>query len=58
MTGPVFKFIFLQKTPDNVFDAIKDISPFAVDVSSGVEKSKGVKDRQKLRKFIEICREA
>ncbi|MDD3977842.1 phosphoribosylanthranilate isomerase [Methanomicrobium antiquum] len=45
-------------TPDNVFDAIKDISPFAVDVSSGVEKSKGVKDRQKLRKFIEICREA
>lgn len=45
-------------TPANVKDAIRDIAPYAVDVSSGVEKSKGIKDRQKIREFIKICREA
>lgn len=45
-------------TPENVGEAIRDIAPYAVDVSSGVEKSKGIKDRQKIRRFIEICREA
>ncbi len=43
-------------TPDNVGDAIRNLRPYAVDVSSGVEKSKGVKDRKKIREFIEICR--
>ncbi|MDD2248514.1 MAG: phosphoribosylanthranilate isomerase [Methanocorpusculum sp.] len=43
-------------TPDNVGDAIRDLRLYAVDVSSGVEKSKGIKDRKKMREFIEICR--
>lgn len=39
-------------TPDNVGDAIRQVEPYAVDVSSGVEASPGVKDRRKLEQFI------
>ncbi len=38
--------------PDNVRDAIKAAGPYAVDVSSGVEKSPGIKDMKKLSSFI------
>jgi len=44
-------------TPDNVKEAIKLIKPWGVDVSSGVE-TKGVKDMNKIIKFIENVREA
>ena len=42
-------------TPDNVVDAISSIKPkpYAVDVSSGVEASKGIKDHHKIAKIIE-----
>lgn len=44
-------------TADNVKDAIKVVQPFAVDVSSGVEKAKGVKDPEKISAFINRVRE-
>ncbi len=44
-------------TPGNAGEAIKVISPWGVDVSSGVE-TKGVKDMEKIRKFIEAVRGA
>lgn len=39
-------------TPDNVADALAILTPDAVDVSSGVESTKGVKDPEKIRKFL------
>jgi len=39
-------------TPDNVADAIRAVRPLAVDVASGVERAPGVKDREKVERFI------
>jgi len=38
--------------PTNVSAAVQQIQPFAVDVSSGVEIAKGVKDSQLIRAFV------
>lgn len=45
-------------TPDNVGDAISELHPFAVDVSSGVESSPGRKDYELIRRFVESVHEA
>ncbi len=39
-------------TPENVAEAIRKIQPYAVDVSGGVESTKGVKDVNKMIAFM------
>jgi len=64
-TGKVFNWELLKRTdihkpvilsggltPENVLEAVQTVKPFAVDVSSGVETSPGVKDHHKLQTFI------
>lgn len=69
-TGQTFDWSLLQQgcslpiilagglNQQNVYDAIKQTSPYAVDVSSGVEKSKGVKDNSSIQKFMQEVKRA
>lgn len=44
-------------TPFNVALAVREVRPFAVDVSSGVEAVPGIKDHARLRAFINAVKE-
>lgn len=43
--------------PDNVAEAIREVAPQGVDVSSGVEEAQGVKCPKRLREFVRRVRE-
>lgn len=45
-------------TPENVAEAVRSVRPWAVDVSSGVEAAKGVKDAARVARFIAGVRNA
>lgn len=62
-TGQVFDWSMIEKidmpivlagglTVDNVSNAIKQVQPYAVDVSGGVEQDKGIKDKLKISAFM------
>lgn len=63
-TGQVFDWSLIPKTfskpiilaggltPENVATAVKQVQPYAVDVSGGVEGSKGIKDSAKIAAFM------
>src|SRR5574337_581072 len=42
----------------NVIEGVRRVRPWAVDVSSGVEGAKGIKDAALMRRFCEAVREA
>lgn len=44
-------------TPENVAEAVRTVRPWAVDVASGVERAPGVKDEEKLARFIRAAKE-
>jgi phosphoribosylanthranilate isomerase len=44
--------------PANVIDGVLAVRPWAVDVSSGVEQAKGIKDAALMRRFCQAVREA
>ncbi len=53
------KNIFLAGglTPENVAEAIQTVHPYGVDASSGVERTEGGKDQEKISKFVkEVCK--
>jgi len=45
-------------TPENVVEAIETVRPYGVDVSSGVEDSPGVKNVDKIERFLTGARSA
>ncbi|HEU5322972.1 MAG TPA: N-(5'-phosphoribosyl)anthranilate isomerase, partial [Methylomirabilota bacterium] len=45
-------------TPANVADAVRAARPYAVDVNSGVETRPGVKDADKVRRFVAAAKRA
>lgn len=44
--------------PGNVGAAVRQVRPYAVDVSSGIESAPGVKDEARMGRFIEEVRKA
>lgn len=45
-------------TPDNVALAVQTVHPWGVDVTSGIEKTPGIKDREAMRAFVHNAKTA
>ena len=45
-------------TPQTVGDVVRDVRPWAVDVSSGVEESRGIKSAARIVQFVTAVRQA
>jgi phosphoribosylanthranilate isomerase len=44
--------------PENVAQAVREVRPYGVDVASGVESSAGIKDHERVRRFVAAAKEA
>lgn len=44
--------------PENVGQAVREVRPYGVDVASGVESSAGIKDHERVRRFVAAAKEA
>ena len=58
LTGKCALILAGGLTPENIIDAVRQVKPYGVDVSSGVEAQPGKKDHQKVAEFIRRVRNA
>jgi phosphoribosylanthranilate isomerase len=57
--GPVAPILLAGGlTPDNIAKAVRIVRPYGVDVSSGIERSAGIKDRNLIERFVLEARRA